>query len=105
MGRAINFDWRGAAPGMAPASKKRATGSARLRIPGHLVRIEISCNYQSKVDKLNADTKEEIVVQLVELEQEQKRLEYYVSLLQKRQSAFRAILRLRSWQLSRRLTT
>jgi len=47
--------------------------------------LYIALNYQSKVDKLNADIKEEIVVQLVELEQEQKRLEYYVSLLQKRQ--------------------
>lgn len=49
--------------------------------------LYIALNYQSKIDKLNADTKEEIVVQLVELEQEQKRLEYYVSLLQKRQRA------------------
>lgn len=47
--------------------------------------LYIALNYRSKVDKLNADTKEEIVVQLVELEQEQKRLEYYVSLLEKRQ--------------------
>ena len=47
--------------------------------------LYIALNYQSKVDKLNADTKEDIVVQLVELEQEQKRLEYYVSLLNKRQ--------------------
>ncbi len=48
--------------------------------------LYIALNYQSKVDKLNADTKEEIVVQLVELEQEQKRLEYYVSLLAQRQA-------------------
>ena len=43
-------------------------------------------NYQSKIDKMNAVIKEEIVVQLVELEQEQRRLEYYVSLLEKRQA-------------------
>ena len=48
--------------------------------------LYIALNYQNKVDKLNADTKEEIVVQLVELEQEQKRLEYYASLLEKRQN-------------------
>lgn len=39
--------------------------------------LYIALNYQSKVDKLNADTKEEIVVHLVALEQEQKRLDYY----------------------------
>lgn len=48
--------------------------------------LYIALNYQSKVDKVNADTKEEIVVQLVELEQEQRRLEYYISLLEKRQA-------------------
>lgn len=35
---------------------------------------------------MNADIKEEIVVQLVELEQKQRRLEHYVSLLEKRQA-------------------
>ena len=49
--------------------------------------LYIALNYQSKADKPNADIKEEIVVQLVELEQEQKRLKYYVSLLEKRQRA------------------
>ena len=49
--------------------------------------LYIALNYQSKIDKMNADIKEEIVVQLVELEQEQKRLKYYVSLLEKRQRA------------------
>lgn len=48
--------------------------------------LYIALNYQSKVDKMNADTTEEIVVQLVELEQEQSRLEYYTSLLEKRQA-------------------
>ena len=48
--------------------------------------LYIALNYQSKVDKLNADTKEEIVVHLVELEQEQKRLDYYISLLESSQA-------------------
>lgn len=48
--------------------------------------LYIALNYQSKVDKVNADTKEEIVVQLVELEQEQRRLDYYISLLNERQA-------------------
>ena len=47
--------------------------------------LYIVLNYRSKANKLNADIKEEIVVQLVELEQEQARLEYYTSLLENRQ--------------------
>ena len=46
----------------------------------------IALNYQSRAEKLNSDLKKEIVEQLVELEHEQERLEYYVSLLEKRQS-------------------
>lgn len=48
--------------------------------------LYIALNYQDRVAKLNADTKEEIVVQLVKLEQEQKRLDFYISLLEERQS-------------------
>ena len=57
-------------------------------IEGHISdkTLYIALNYQSKVAKMNADTKEEIVVQLVEMEHEQKRLEYYVSLLAYRQA-------------------
>lgn len=63
-------------------------GRSDGRVEGHISdkTLYIALNYQNKVDKLNADTKEEIVVQLVELEQEQKRLEYYSSLLEKRQN-------------------
>ena len=46
----------------------------------------IALNYQDRASKLNSDTKQEIVLQLVELEQEQKRLEYYTDLLEKRQN-------------------
>lgn len=46
----------------------------------------IALNYQNRASKLNADTKKEIVLQLVELEQVQERLEYCVSLLEKRQA-------------------
>lgn len=48
--------------------------------------LYIALNYQGRTDKMNADTKEAIVADLVELEQEQERLEYYVSLLEKRQA-------------------
>lgn len=46
----------------------------------------IALNYQNRANKLNSDTKKEIVLQLVELEQVQERLEYYTSLLEKRQA-------------------
>lgn len=64
------------------------TGNNGGHVDGHISdkTLYIALNYQSKVDKVNADTKEEIVVQLVELEQEQKRLEYYVSLLCEREA-------------------
>ncbi len=48
--------------------------------------LYIALNYQNRANKLNADIKQEIVVQLVELEQEQHRLSYYVTLLEKRQA-------------------
>lgn len=48
--------------------------------------LYIDFNYQSRIDKLNADTKEEIVKELVELEQEQRRLDFYISLLSERQA-------------------
>lgn len=47
--------------------------------------LYIALNYQNKVDRMNADAKEDVVVQLVKLEQEQKRLEYYLSFLEDRQ--------------------
>ena len=63
-------------------------GGSSGHVEGHISdkTLYIALNYQSKADKLNADIKEEIVVQLVELEQEQARLEYYTSLLEKRQA-------------------
>lgn len=47
--------------------------------------LYIALNYQNRAGKINADIKEEIVLQLVELEREQNRLEYYISLLDERQ--------------------
>ena len=48
--------------------------------------LYIALNYQGRTDKLNADTKESIATELVEQEYEQERLEYYISLLEKRQA-------------------
>ena len=45
----------------------------------------IALNYQEKVGHLNAETLSEIATELLALEQEQARLEYYISLLESRQ--------------------
>lgn len=63
-------------------------GNGMGRSSGHISdkTLYIALNYQGRTDKMNADAKESIVTELVELEQEQERLEYYVSLLEKRQA-------------------
>lgn len=63
-------------------------GSGGRQSDGHISdkTLYIALNYQNKAEKLNADAKEEIVIQLVELEGEQKRLDYYISLLTERQA-------------------
>jgi RNA polymerase sigma factor (sigma-70 family) len=48
--------------------------------------LYIALNFQNRTEKLNADVKQEIVMQLVELEQEQKRLNYYITLLDERKA-------------------
>ena len=63
-------------------------GSGSSHSDGHISdkTLYIALNYQNRADKLNADIKQEIVVQLVELEREQKRLDYYISLLDNRKA-------------------
>lgn len=46
--------------------------------------LYIALNYQAQADHMNEDAAEEIVGQLVTLEREQERLNYYVSLLKPR---------------------
>lgn len=48
--------------------------------------LHIALNYQENTDKLNEDTVHEIITQLMELEQIQDRVKYYVSLLDQRQA-------------------
>lgn len=48
--------------------------------------LYIALNYREKTEKLNAGVVNEIAGQLVEMQQEQSRLEYYVSLLEPRQA-------------------
>lgn len=46
----------------------------------------IALNYQERVDHMNAEAANEIAQRLLELEAEQDRIRYYVSLLEKRES-------------------
>nr|WP_325257957.1 hypothetical protein [uncultured Oscillibacter sp.] len=48
--------------------------------------LYIALNYQEKAEKLNAEVADEVAGQLAGLVQEQSRLEYYVSLLEPRQT-------------------
>lgn len=48
--------------------------------------LYIALNYQEQAETANRDTRTEIVGQLVELEKQQERLKYYVSLLDAKQS-------------------
>ena len=52
-------------------------GEGGGHVKGHISNktLYIALNYQNQADQINADIKEEIVTQLVELEREQKRLE------------------------------
>ena len=57
------------------------------RPEGHISNktLYIALNYQDRAKQLNAETFHEISAQLLELEQEQDRLNYYLSLLEPRQ--------------------
>ena len=46
----------------------------------------IALNYQEQMERVNAETMNEIAQTLLKLEQEQDRLRYYVSLLEKRET-------------------
>lgn len=58
------------------------------KIGGHVSdkTLYIALNYQDKADKINTHIVDEIAGQLVELEEKQNRLKYYVSLLDHRQA-------------------
>ena len=75
----------------AVASEFKAAGQARQegagRPEGHISNktLYIALNYQDQARQLNAETFQEISAQLMKLEQEQDRLNYYLSLLEPRQ--------------------
>ena len=57
------------------------------RPEGHISNktLYIALNYQEQAERLNTEVFSEISAKLVELEREQSRLEYYMSLLESRQ--------------------
>ena len=57
------------------------------RPDGHISNktLYIALNYREQAELLNAETLSEISAELIELVQEQARLEYYISLLEPRQ--------------------
>lgn len=48
--------------------------------------LYIALNYQERMERINAETANEIAQRLLELEAEQDRIRYYVSLLDKREA-------------------
>ena len=64
-----------------------AHGEERGRPGGHASdkTLYIALNYQDRTEEANQIGADEVVEQLVELEREQERLKYYVSLLEERQ--------------------
>lgn len=59
-------------------------GSGKGRISNKTMYIAL--NYQEKMDRMNAETADEIAQRLLELEEKQDRLRYYASLLKPRQA-------------------
>ncbi len=69
--------------GMALGHGDSMGGSGKGRISDKT--LYIALNYQERTDRMNAEAANEIAQRLLELEGEQDRLRYYVSLLEKRE--------------------
>lgn len=65
-----------------------ARGDGTVRSEGHISNktLYIALNYKEQADQINIETVDEVARRLLVLEQEQDRLVYYVSLLEKRQN-------------------
>ena len=70
--------------GMALGHGDSMGGSGKGRISNKT--LYIALNYQERTDRMNAEAANEIAQHLLELEVEQDRLRYYVSLLEKREA-------------------
>ncbi len=62
-------------------------GDGTARSKGHISNktLYIALNYQEQTDKMNTDAREEVVERLIELEREQEKLAYYITLLNDKQ--------------------
>lgn len=58
-------------------------GDGTARSKGHISNktLYIALNYQAQTDRVNSEAHEEVVDRLIELEREQERLVYYITLL------------------------
>lgn len=78
---------------VSPSELIEAMNFAKVQSEGHASggisnkTMYIALNYQETADELNRETVDDIAVKLFELEQKNARLEYYVSLLDRRQAA------------------
>lgn len=70
--------------GMSLSHGDSMAGSGKGRISNKT--LYIALNYQERMDRMNAESANEIAQRLLELEGEQDRLRYYVSLLEKREA-------------------
>ena len=63
-------------------------GGGDIRSKGHISNktLYIALNYQNRADKMNYETRDEIVKRLIELEYEQERLVFYIALLNDKQA-------------------
>ena len=62
-------------------------GDGTARSKGHISNktLYIALNYQEQADLVNSEAREEIVERLIELEREQEKLAYYITLLNDKQ--------------------
>lgn len=62
-------------------------GDGNSHSKGHISNktLYIALNYQDQADRINSDSRTEIVEHLIELEREQERLDYYILLLKDEQ--------------------
>lgn len=63
-------------------------GDSDIRRKEHISNktLYIALNYQEQADRINSESREETVSRLVELEREQEKLAYYISLLDDKQA-------------------
>lgn len=74
-------------PGEMIGAMSLGHGDGMARSKGHISNktLYIALNYQEQVDRMTADAREEVIERLIELEREQEKLAYYITLLNDQQ--------------------